>query len=555
MKILIFLIVSAPLWGQFRAAVSVVAGPGAPNAAQCTNANNVGRVWARKDGGATASTFYVCSASGVGTYAWELIGSASAPSGGAVGGASAVAAGQVLYGTAAGVAGSNADLAYTAASGRLKLGSPTGAGTTGSEDAYRLRINMGTAPGYGLSIANGAIDPWFHVNSNGIGFVGDGTTIPFWSIEDQAVFVRELRAHVVPAGGYSYLWAKSSDTATKPNDLQLWANRDIVLQAGRSNSSTDNTSRIIMQGSAGTTFTQWGSAGSNNSRTTIDYAGGARLYQYTSAGSLVNLFNAGGASYITGGNLLLGTTTDDGVNKLQVAGSGTFTQASVDSTFTIARTATNTASIILGAYSNAPVLRFSGSQPFSIGDTSGNGFFSVSTGGTVTVVNPIATTGSTSLVVRAGAGQAGNLQTWQNSAGTELGGVTSVGYVYGTALAIDGGVNGFFASNLDFKSTTLLSFSATTNATAAKDLTLSRSAAGILQVGTTAANASGMLYLKGTRNVASTVALLPAASGNAGMIATVSDATVTTLSTTVAGGGANTVLVWSNGTNWRIYAN
>jgi hypothetical protein len=39
------------------------------------------------------------------------------------------------------------------------------------------------------------------------------------------------------------------------------------------------------------------------------------------------------------------------------------------------------------------------------------------------------------------------------------------------------------------------------------------------------------------------------------MIATVTDATVTTIGTTVAGGGGNTVLVWSNGTNWRIYAN
>lgn len=47
-----------------------------------------------------------------------------------------------------------------------------------------------------------------------------------------------------------------------------------------------------------------------------------------------------------------------------------------------------------------------------------------------------------------------------------------------------------------------------------------------------------------------TVATLPAAS--AGSRAFVSDATVTTFSTVVAGGGANGVPVFNDGTNWRI---
>jgi len=58
------------------------------------------------------------------------------------------------------------------------------------------------------------------------------------------------------------------------------------------------------------------------------------------------------------------------------------------------------------------------------------------------------------------------------------------------------------------------------------------------------------------RFIGVTVASLPAAAaGNAGAIAYVTDANATTIGTTVAGGGANTVLVWSNGTDWRIYAN
>jgi hypothetical protein len=56
--------------------------------------------------------------------------------------------------------------------------------------------------------------------------------------------------------------------------------------------------------------------------------------------------------------------------------------------------------------------------------------------------------------------------------------------------------------------------------------------------------------------VAGTVGALPAAAaGNAGTIAYVIDANATTIGSTVAAGGSNKVLVWSNGTAWKIYAN
>lgn len=50
----------------------------------------------------------------------------------------------------------------------------------------------------------------------------------------------------------------------------------------------------------------------------------------------------------------------------------------------------------------------------------------------------------------------------------------------------------------------------------------------------------------------STVAALPAASSNTGMLVNVTDSNSTTYGATVAGGGANNVLVRSNGTNWII---
>lgn len=50
----------------------------------------------------------------------------------------------------------------------------------------------------------------------------------------------------------------------------------------------------------------------------------------------------------------------------------------------------------------------------------------------------------------------------------------------------------------------------------------------------------------------STVANLPAASLNIGNRRIVTDASATTFASIVAGGGANAVPVYSDGTNWRI---
>ena len=50
-----------------------------------------------------------------------------------------------------------------------------------------------------------------------------------------------------------------------------------------------------------------------------------------------------------------------------------------------------------------------------------------------------------------------------------------------------------------------------------------------------------------------TVATLPtASSSNAGTRTFVSDSSVTTFGSTVAGGGTTTVPVYSNGTNWKV---
>jgi len=137
--------------------------------------------------------------------------------------------------------------------------------------------------------------------------------------------------------------------------------------------------------------------------------------------------------------------------------------------------------------------------------TDGNFKLDVATSGssgTARFYDQTATTGSTRVVVRAGAGQSSaNLTTWQNDAGTTLASVTSSGYFSTTAfagfsVASDGAV--FYNPS----SVPLLvgssSFQVRWRSGAAwydgtADLSLSRASAGVLQVGDGAANANGQI--------------------------------------------------------------
>ena len=104
--------------------------------------------------------------------------------------------------------------------------------------------------------------------------------------------------------------------------------------------------------------------------------------------------------------------------------------------------------------------------------------------------------------------------------------------------------------------------SSTNVAGALADTTLSRNAAGVVEINNGTANTYRDLKLRnlissgGVVTLSSfTVATLPsAATSGAGAMAYVTDANATTARSTVAAGGANKVLVFSDATNWLIAA-
>jgi hypothetical protein len=305
--------------------------------------------------------------------------------GGLIGGT--VAAGQVLYGTAAGVAGSEANLFWDAANDRLGVGT--------------------NAPGYSVHVV-GSGSPAFGVtNGSSIYSAGAATT-------------------------FSYIGSDS--------------NHALLLR-------TNATER---------------------------------------------------ARFATSGNLLIGTTTDDGSNKLQVA--GPMISRGSSGSYKLTRRDTDAAAWQM--YSAAG--NWSLYSDVALGD-----MLTLTSGGLLALRDPRATIGATELrvgadlsgntsatttqfIVRAGANQGSTaLEQWQDSSGVFQARIQSSGGFQSKAgiTVIDTGATvnhaGIFTTGFGLASNTTLSFSATTEATATKDASLSRQGPAVIQAGDGAANANG----------------------------------------------------------------
>ena len=182
--------------------------------------------------------------------------------------------------------------------------------------------------------------------------------------------------------------------------------------------------------------------------------------------------------------------------------------------------------------------------------------------------------GSTLAIIQAGSSQSGNLLSVRNNAGSDLVTVSSAGYVgignsayampLGVGVSNDASFNGiaqFLASGLTATHSAFVQIGKD-NATSNNSTSISFYYAG----SASASNRMDLGFYGGSpilsviaggsiQQVGVTVTNLPAAAaGNAGSRAYVTDANATTIGSTVAGGGSNKVLVWSNGTNWKIYA-
>lgn len=211
----------------------------------------------------------------------------------------------------------------------------------------------------------------------------------------------------------------------------------------------------------------------------------------------------------------------------------------------------------------------------AIGNTPTNGNYKLdiqSSGSTGTLrVYDQGGAGSTLAVIQAGAAQSTNpLALFKNNAGTTLITVSSDGAIYGPGSVYYMTAAGYFAgaqwgdnnsqaainssgvtvyqSGL-YKFTNGISFSSTV------DLALARNAAGVLEINNGTAGTLRDLYLRRERFEAVAVTNLPAAASWPGTVQYVTDANATTIGSVVAAGGSNKVLVWSNGTDWKIYAN
>lgn len=164
-----------------------------------------------------------------------------------------------------------------------------------------------------------------------------------------------------------------------------------------------------------------------------------------------------------------------------------------------------------------------------------------------------ASTGVTTVVTRAGAGQAtANLEETQNNAGTVVASVTSAGArrnLSAGAVKAQMDTSGFLSAAA---ATVQWSDNADISA-GAVDSGIGRSAAGVVEAnnGTQGTLRDFLARRLGPSPVA--FASLPAAAaGNKGMIAAVTDSSTATWGATITGGGANNVLAWSNGSNWTV---
>ena len=128
---------------------------------------------------------------------------------------------------------------------------------TGYTTAYRYGIRLAApfksviATGEtALSIASNGIDPWFHINSNGIGAVGNGVTVPYIVVESSPAFEINLIQSVNLSGQFAGIASTSATGLFPVFRTEAWG--DLWLRAGKGATDlVDNNKQVRLMGSQG----------------------------------------------------------------------------------------------------------------------------------------------------------------------------------------------------------------------------------------------------------------------------------------------------------------
>lgn len=470
MKYLCLLLVTLPAFGQFGAASRILSGTGAPVAAQCTVENNVGLVWARKDGADAGTTFYVCGATGVGTYGWELRG-------GAPGGASSLTTvGSVPFVTASGVLGQNTNFRFFNATGNLVVGTPTDDGTNRLQVAGVARATGGLLVDAGAGDANAALTLTGRLS--GTGFSAAVTSNQTGGLVYNANGSSAVWGHDFARGGTSQMRLTTFSnlllgTTTEGNfRLDVGASGSAGTVRVYDQTPTTGTTSFVVRAGAG--------QGSNNLQTWQSAAGGvvasvtgggfanfAGMYIGGGSGTLDLNFYRPGFTVGTGNQYFFSSTAGaNGIpdlslsrasaNVLQVGDGGANANGTIR-----AQRITSPTSLILQPDSGTAVMGWG--NGFQIpNNTGGTGVslsgstatpFSLDVGvsgssGTARFYGGAGISDVTSVVVRAGAGQASNnLQTWRDASNAILSQISSSGTMVAPAFVSTLGV--FSSSGID----------------------------------------------------------------------------------------------------------
>jgi len=247
MRLVLLLIAMAPAWAQFGAAVQVVNGNGVPNPAYCASSNNVGMVYARKDGAAANTTFYVCSNTGASTYEWALTGGGGG-TGDVEGGTNLTTSGAIPYVSAAATldedgsflrvsTGKYTLLDPTAVTGDSKFVVKNGAGQAANlqewQDSGGTAMAGVTKEGYG-----------FFGSTPGMQLRGDTAQLSIFDTSaSRHLFAIQNSALIGISAGAALAWSNGNQ-ATGTVDAGFARNGDGIVEV---NNGTAGTLRDLIQ--------------------------------------------------------------------------------------------------------------------------------------------------------------------------------------------------------------------------------------------------------------------------------------------------------------------